>query len=54
MKKKESLKERVTELEAEVRFLKWLVDKHVYEDKPVWYFTEVTPKPDPLTGWRIT
>lgn len=52
--KKETLKERVEELEAEVRFLKWLVDKHIYEDNPKYYFTETTPKPDPLKGWTVT
>ena len=53
-KRKPNLKERVEELEAEVRFLKWLVDKHVYEDNPKYYFTDIVPKPDPINGWKVT
>lgn len=56
-KKKETLSERVEELEAEVRFLKWLIDKHIYkESTPIWYPiypTDGTANPNPLPGWRV-
>lgn len=51
-KKKETLKERVDELEAQVRWLLWITDKHIYDDnKPVWHFAIPS---DPLRGWAIT
>ena len=50
--KKETLEERVAELEAEVKWLNWLVDKHIYN--PKYYYTETFPKPDPLKGWNVT
>jgi len=53
-KRKSKLEERVDELEAEVRWVTWLLEKHVYDDNPKYYFTEIVPKPDPLKGWNVT
>lgn len=52
-KKKDTLKERVDELEAQVRWLSWLIDKHIYEKKPIYYFYDSFPKPDLLKGWVV-
>lgn len=61
MLKKPSLKEQVIELKAQVQFLAWLVNKHIYEDRhlheaqyyPV-YYTGTGVNPDPITGWKVT
>jgi hypothetical protein len=53
--KKETLEERVKELEAMVQWLDWRLDHvaaHIAD--PKYFFTEVYPKPDPLTGWKVT
>ncbi len=52
--KKQSLKQRVDELEAQVAWLTWLIDKHVYQESPKYYFLDTVPKPDPLKGWNVT
>ena len=51
--KKETLKERVEELEAQVRWLSWLMDKHIYDDNPKYYFYPAKIQPDSTKGWTL-
>jgi hypothetical protein len=50
--KEPSLKERVEELEAEVRWLKHLLDRHIYTptSNPAWFYMDFYLKPGPTTG----